>query len=102
MSRWKYKTELVTVGENSQKVRMLTAGERKAFADASQKIQKGEFDKNSLPGMVVKFGAIEPELTDDDVASMPPDLQEACVTKILQLTGIGKADGEKKEPTPSH
>lgn len=105
MSRWKYKVETVTVGENSQNVRKLTAGERRDFALASKKIAAGEMEKAQLPFVIAKFACIEPVLSDEDAMSMPPDLLDACVGKIMELSAIGGAKdkddaegpGEKKD-----
>lgn len=102
-SRWKYKTDTVTVGENSQKVRQLTAGERRQFAESSKKVAKGEMEAGELPALVAKFGCIDPVLTQEDADSMPGDLLTACVDKIMELTGLKSKDdgedaGEKKEP----
>lgn len=83
-SRWKYRTEVVTVGENSQKVRQLTHGEQTKYHDA----WKAGGKETELPGMIVRFGAIEPPATDSDVADMPPELLQACFKKILALTGV--------------
>lgn len=93
--RWKYRTAVVTVGENSQKVRGLTAGERRAFAEKSKAMKAaGEGGANMLPNFVVQAGAVDPTLTDEDVDAMPPDLLDACSEKVFELTG---ADREKKE-----
>lgn len=95
MSRWKYKTAEVTVGENTQKVRGLTVGERKKFAIASMEIKAGNRPATDLPGMIVGFGCIDPSLTKEDVEAMPSDLLDAAVSKIMSLTGF--KDEEKKD-----
>jgi hypothetical protein len=97
MSRWKYKTDTVTVGENSQAVRMLTAGERKQFAQASQKIKAGEMQKSDLPALVAKMGCTNPTLSEEELEAMPPDLLDACVSKIMELTGFKAGDDEAAE-----
>jgi hypothetical protein len=105
-ARWKYKTATVTVDGNSQTVRMLTAGERRAFAELSGKIKKGEATGADLADKVLEFGTVDPRLTAEDIAAMPPDLYEACTNKIMELTGLRATDasepgagGEKKAPT---
>lgn len=103
MSGWTYKTELVTVGANSQHVRQLTVSERKAFGAIGARIKAGELTPADLPGMVMGFGCIDPPRTDDEIASMPSDLADACVAKILALTGmkVEAESDEKKEPPSS-
>lgn len=105
MSRWTYRTHDVTVGDNTQKVRSLTAGERKQFAAISSEIKSGKKNANELPAMIAGFGCIEPKLSDDELETMPPDLMDACVAKIMELTGFKEdepeADPEKKAETPS-
>lgn len=101
MSRWKYKTATVTVGENSQDVRQLTQKERGEFAAASKQIKEGKLQAMDLPPMVVKFAAINPQLTADDLESMPPDLMDECCRKVMELSGMRDeepdADPEKKD-----
>ena len=105
MSGWVYKTELVTVGDNSQAVRQLTVSERKEFSKSNERIKGGELKPSDLPGIVAGFGCINPPRTEDEIDSMPPDLFDACVSKILELTGmkVEAESDEKKEPssTPS-
>lgn len=95
MSRWKHKTELVSVGENSQSVRALTQGEKATFANTSRKIAAGEMDPGQLPSLVLTMGCVDPRLSGDDVTDMPADLAEDCVNKILELTGM-REKPEKK------
>jgi hypothetical protein len=105
--RWKYKTAKVTIDDNSQTVRMLTAGERRAFGAASAKKRAGELEGADLADMVLQFGTVDPNLSAEDIAAMPVELYAACTTKILELTGL-KSDPdtveevgvEKKETAP--
>lgn len=100
MSRWKYRTETVTVGENSVEVRQFTQRERGEFASNSKKIKDGGLQPMELPPLVIKFGTT---LTEDEIAEMPPELADACVRKIMDLSGLGDddetdpAEREKKE-----
>jgi hypothetical protein len=96
VSRWKYVTANVTVGANSIEVRQLTVKERLSFAEASQKVKAGTLDRLELPKMVLQFGVSG--LSGEDFETMPADLVDAAVEKILELSGIGK--DEKKEPAP--
>lgn len=108
MSRWKYKTELVTVDENSVTVRGLTAGERlhmsdvqkkgKALADTDQAtIVPGDSAVN-FSRQVAKCGVINPPLTDQDLAEMPGQLLDAVVAKVLELSGVDADEkAEKKD-----
>lgn len=99
MSRWKYPLELVTVGDNAQNVRKLTAGERKAFALASRDIKAGKMEATELPFLLASFACVEPSLTKVDAEGMPPDLLDACVEKILELSGMrGKEPDEVADP----
>lgn len=96
MARWKYKTEPVTVDENTLTVRGLTAGERVKFLD-HQKAAKANPTGNdvlSASRMLAKCGVMEP-LSDEDLESIPGDFLTAVVEKIMELSGI-KADDEKK------
>lgn len=111
MSRWKYRTEAVTVDENTVTVRGLTAGERMQFAETSKKIKDAKAagttepaTNMSVPRMVAKFGIVaDPLLTDQDLTDMPGDLLDAAVTKILELSGVkGDEKDEKKEPPAVH
>lgn len=99
MSRWAYKTETVTVGGNSQKVRQMTAGERQKFAQFSKDQKAGKADNNDLPALIAGFGCVDPAVTKEELADMPADLLDAVVAKIMELTGF--KDDEKKEPEPS-
>jgi len=108
VSRWKYPVEKVTVGENSQNVRKLTSGERRDFIATSKKIGTGEMQPADLPFFVCKMACVDPPLTDEDAVAMPPELMDACVNKIMTLSGMrtpaldttGEAD-EKKAPGDS-
>lgn len=104
MSGWTYKTAIVMAGDNSQAVRQLTVSERKDFALAGARIKAGELRPTELPGIVAGFGCIDPPRSAEEIGTMPPDLFDACVAKILELTGMQAAESdEKKEPssTPS-
>jgi hypothetical protein len=110
-SRWKYRTEDVTVDENTLTVRGLTAGERMQFAEISKKVKAaaaaGTVDpaaNMSVPRMVAKFGIVaNPPLTDEDLTDMPGDLLDAAVTKILELSGVkGDEKDEKKDQPAVH
>lgn len=102
-SRWKFTSVKVTVDGNSQHVRKFTAGERKAFALKSKEIKAGKFDANDLPMFIVSLASVEPTLTAEEAEGMPPDLLDACVQKIMELSGFKDDDeggDEKKELTP--
>jgi hypothetical protein len=107
LSRWKYKTEKVTVGENSQTVRMMTAGDQAAFGALSKKIQAGAVDKNEISFLVVRLTSIDPTLTEEEARDMPPELLMACVSKAMELSGMKteapttEGPGEKKVPSDS-
>jgi hypothetical protein len=100
VSRWAYKTDTVTVGSNTQKVRQMTAGERKQFAEFSRAVKDGKAVSNDLPVLIASFGCVDPTVTKEELADMPTDLLDAVVSKIMELTGF-KDDDEKKAPTPS-
>jgi hypothetical protein len=104
--RWKYKTATVTVDGNSQTVRMLTAGERRQFAEMSAKKKAGDVTGTEMANAVLAFGTVEPTLSIEEIEAMPPDLYEACTNKIMELTGLrqtsaqaGVDGAEKKAPT---
>lgn len=105
MSRWKYKTDTVTVGDNTQTVRQLTAAERAQFAALSNDIKDHKLDASQLPLKVAKMGCTAPELSETDLADMPTEMLDACVDKILVLSGFNASQtaaaelgdpGEKK------
>jgi hypothetical protein len=104
-SRWKYRTATVTVGENSQTVRMLTAGERRQFAEMNAKKKAGEVTGIDMANAVLVFGTVDPKLTVEEIDAMPPDLYEACTVKIMELTGLrdakpeAGAEGQEKKAT---
>jgi len=100
MSRWTYRTDTVTVGPNTQQVRQLTAGERQKFAQFSKDEKAGKADKNELPALIAGFGCINPTVSKEEMADMPPDLLDAVVAKIMELTGF-KGDDEKKADSPA-
>lgn len=107
MSRWKYRTEKVTVDENTVTVRGLTAGERQRFAEVS-KSRKAARDANQDPGdplavpkLVAKFGVIDPALSDEELEAMPGDLLDAAVNKILELSGVKGDEKDEKKETPA-
>lgn len=117
MSRWKYKVASVTVDENTVSVRGLTAGERMEFAEQSRKAREERAAASesptvvvralpsalAVPRLVAKLGVVDPPLTDEDVETMPGDLLDAVVTKILELSGV-KSDekDEKKDAALRH
>lgn len=91
MSRWKYKTALVTVGDNSQTVRQMTADERAYIASERAKLGDPKAPANKEPQMrlqreLVQRAAINPELSEQDAKDMPADLLDACAGKIMELT----------------
>jgi hypothetical protein len=107
VSRWVHAQATVKVGDNEQKVRGLTHRERAQFAEASKKIREQKMQATELPALVAGFGCVG--LADGDLDDMPAELMDACVEKILDLTGINKdkdddkpaapGDGEKKGPS---
>jgi hypothetical protein len=96
MSRWKYRTATVTVGENSQDVRQLTAGERKALTDVGAKIKAAVMLNADVPLLIASFGCINPAVSIDEAHQMPPDLLDAVCSKIFELTNIANPGEEKK------
>lgn len=105
-SRWSYKTAIVTVEGNKQEVRELTAGERATFAATSAKVKANEMQASDVPSLIVGMGCQNPKLTAEEIAAMPPALLDACVEKIMELTGLRdrkdeEGTGEKKAATSS-
>lgn len=100
MSRWTYLTAIVDVEGNKQTVRCLTAGERQKYIALGKAIRENKELASAIPAAIVGWGAINPILTDEDVADMPTELLDACVAKIIELSGMGRDDDEKKEQTP--
>lgn len=98
MSRWSYPVEVVTVGNNSQSVRCLTARERREFSGLGAKVKSGEIVAAAIPEYVVQWGAINPVLSMEEVQDMPTDLIDACREKIMELTGFRDEEDEKKAP----
>lgn len=98
MSRWKHKTETVTVDENTQEVRGMTAGERKQFAEASKEIKDGKRSPATLPYLIAGFCAVNPAVTPEDIEAMPSDLLDAIVSKAMLLSGF--KDKQKKDLEP--
>lgn len=102
MSRWKYKTATVAVGENSQTVRQMTADERAWLAGERAKLgdpkKADRAEQMRLQRELVQRASINPELTDQDVKEMPSDLVDACAGKIMELTlgpDWNKSDGDE-------
>jgi hypothetical protein len=89
VSRWKYKTATVTVDDNSVEVRQFTQNERAEFAATSKKTKDGELQAMDLPPMVIRYGTT---LTPEEIAEMPPELADACVRKIMELSGLSDDD----------
>lgn len=107
-NRWKFPVFTVEEGENKQDVRKLTAGERRDFMLTSKKIAKGEMEAADLPFFIAKCGCTNPTITEEEARDMPPDLLDACVRKITELSGmrspVGDDEdkpGEKKDPASS-
>ena len=101
MPKWKYKEADVTVGENTQRVRQLTADERRQFAEnAKKRKEEGKTSEASgaseMMQKLVEWASMPP-LSKDDVASMPAELLDACTSKILDLSGLGDKGDEKKD-----
>lgn len=97
MSRWTYPTELVTVGSNSQRVRCLTARERREFSALAGKIKDGTIQPAQLPEFVVQWGSVDPMCSMEEVQEMPADLFDACRDAIMRLTGLTANEDEKKD-----
>jgi hypothetical protein len=101
--RWKYKTETVAVEGNCVTVRELTTGERSQFL----KLHRAQKDSGGSPldtqAQVLRWSITDPAgLTDEDVAGMPPALNDLAIEAVLRLSGISKGDDEKKgDPEPS-
>jgi hypothetical protein len=101
VSRWKLKQDTVTVGENSVVVRQLTAGERRQFVELGKKTEVPPMERLAK---LVEWCAL-PQLTKEELDQMPPELQDAAVSKVMELSGLGKPEageegGEKKaDPT---
>lgn len=100
MSRWKFPTHKVTSGENSQEVRGLSHAQRQQMAQMvrASRDPASAVDNHTVQAFVVRAGAVNPELSEQDVAEMPHDLADECSAKILELTGLHE---KKAEPTPS-
>lgn len=105
MSRWKYRNETVTADGNTVVVRELTTGERSEFLKLHKAQQEAKGSPLDTQAKVLRWAIIEPTgLTDEDVASMPPALNDKAIEAVLRLSGIGKADAaadEKKDGEPS-
>lgn len=95
---WKYKTETVAVGGNSQDVREFTAGEMGQINAMTVKAKEaGQTDPMERVRQSVVFGATNPARTAEDVAAMPFQLLTACSAKIFELSGLGgEEEAEKK------
>ena len=92
-SRWKLKQATVTVGENSIDVRQLSAKERRDFVD----LKGTELKPLERTAKLVEWCAV-PKLSKEELDDMPPELQDAAIAKVLELSGLGRmADDEKKE-----
>lgn len=100
MSRWTYRTQTVTAGENKQDVRELTAGECRQFTEANKKAKEapGDGAADQVITLVVSLGATNPTMTPEEVDSMPADLRAACFGAIIAVTGKDKI--EKKATLP--
>lgn len=105
-SRWKFKTETVTAGDNSVVVRGLTVGERTQFIQAGKehRAAKGlpeELAKSAaLSALLVRSG-ITPAMSEDEVAAMPPELFDKAADVIMQLSGLRDGPAEKKAADPA-
>lgn len=102
-ARWKYRTEKVTVDENTVTVRGLTAGERIKFAEFQKERKEKGLPATDITRRVAQFGVIDPQLEAADLETMPGDLLDAVVQKIMELSGV-KSDDEKdeKKDAPLH
>jgi hypothetical protein len=80
VSRFKQRETVITVDENSIRIRALTPGERDEFAN----IARGTEDKQRLPYFMLATCAMEPRLTEQQVKDeVPTDLLEACCDQIM-------------------
>lgn len=105
--RWKYKTQEVKVGDNSQTVREMTHRDYQDFFKKSKDVKAGNGTMLEVMVFVVSRGCVNPEATVEDVEQMPTDLVAACSTAILKLSGVESSDekegeeGKNGEPTAS-
>lgn len=100
MGRWKYPTETVSVGANSQNVRCLTAAERSAVMAAQKALEKGDIaGMTKVQMQIARAGSVDPELTEEDVQTMPSSFLDAVAAKVMELTGEGQPDEKKDAST---
>ncbi len=103
--RWKYKTAVVTVDENSVTVRGLTIGERLQLANAERQheadVKAGKVSEYDSTRAICKLTVIDPAPDSEDFDTMPTELMLAAVKKVIKLTA-GSLDEKKDEaPEPS-
>ena len=101
-ARWKYRTEKVTVDENTVTVRGLTAGERVKFAEFQKERKEKGLPATDITRRVAQFGVIDPPLEAADLESMPGDLLDAAVQKIMELSGVKTDEKDEKKEAALH
>jgi hypothetical protein len=101
VSRWKYRTATVTVGENSIEVRQFTTEERRQFHELHKAARESGSGLLGLQKQVMMWTVITaPALTEEDARTMPPELTDAAVEKVMELSGLAADEtDEKKAPT---
>jgi hypothetical protein len=97
-SRWKHRIETVTVGENSQRVRGLTAGECNQYIELNKKAKAGEISPMQMAQKVVAMACVEPTMSEQEVADMPGELFAAVTQKVLELAGYSGDEEKKTDP----
>lgn len=91
--RWKLKQATVTEGDNSVVVRQLTTAERREFIELGKNADVKPLEKTTK---IVEWCTV-PKLSREDIDAMPPELHDAAVEKVMELSGLKMTDAEKKE-----
>ncbi len=97
MSRWKHKSESVTLGEDVVTVRGLTAGERTEFLHANKEAQREDAPSDAKMKVMARAVQMGTGLSAEDVATMPVELFDLVWAKIIAMTGMDKSE-KKAEP----
>lgn len=102
MSRWKYRAETITVGDNVVTVRELTAGERAEFMKLHKATKETGGSPLEVQAKVLRWAiTMPPDLTDEDVNAMPPELSDKAIETVLRLSGLATAEVDEKKDAPA-
>jgi hypothetical protein len=92
--KFKLKEDVVTVRDESIKIRELTHAER------LQWVKIATDDRFRGPSLLISLGVTEPKITEDEAGEWPADIVTTVSNAIMEISNMKtkKEDPDKKQP----